>query len=141
MNISRPPLRGLLTSETFLDNKFRNRKYKHLLSCKPFMLNSKYIFFYSWILISLNVVITKDQLSGDNKTNLVFMMKPIITRETEREQRAERADTTRGSHYFCCDFRDRVSLVLLTMTDGKIFYPAPITSQKLTLSQYSHSQI
>ena len=53
------------------------------------MLNSKYIFFYSWILISLNVVITKDQLSGDNKTNLVFMMKPIITRETEREERAE----------------------------------------------------
>ena len=54
------------------------------------MLNSKYIFFYSWILISLNVVITKDQLSGDNKTNLVFRMKPIITRETETE--SERHD-------------------------------------------------
>ena len=139
MNISRPPLRGLLTSETFLDNKFRNRKYKHLLSCKPFMLNSKYIFFYSWILISLNVVITKDQLSGDNKTNLVFMMRPIITRHTERGESSHH--DTGFSFSICCDFRDRVLLLLLTMTDGKIFYPAPVTSQKLTLSQYSHSQI
>ena len=54
------------------------------------MLNFKYnIFFNSCILISLNVVITKDQLSGDNKTNLVFMMKPIITRETERREQRE----------------------------------------------------
>ena len=64
------------------------------------MLNSKYIFFYSWILISLNVVITKDQLSGDNKTNLVFMMKPIITRETEREQRAESSRHDTGFSLF-----------------------------------------
>lgn len=140
MNISRPPLCGFVTSETFFYN-FRNRKYKHLLSCTTscgaFLENSKLnIFSYSYILISLDVVITKDQLSGDNKTNLVFMMRPIITRETESSQH-----TTRGSHYICCDFRDRVSRLLLTMTDGKIFYPASITSQKLTLSQYSHSQI
>ena len=104
------------------------------------MVNSKLnVFFHSCILISLDVVITKDQLSGDNKTNLVFMMRPIITLETERAESSQH--TTRGSHYICRDFRDFVSRLLLTMTDGKIFYPASITSQKLTLSQYSHSQI
>lgn len=97
MNISRPPLCGFVTSETFF-YKFRNRKYKHLLSCNTscgaFLENSKLnIFSYSCILISLDVVITKDQLSGDNKTNLVFMMRPIITRETERRREQSTHDT------------------------------------------------
>ena len=127
MNISRPPLRGFVTSETFF-YKFRNRKYKHLLSCKALHGEFKIeYFFHSCILISLDVVITKDQLSGDNKTNLVFMMRPIITRETERAESSQH--TTRGSHYICRDFRDFVSRLLLTMTDGKIFYPASITSK------------
>ena len=54
-------------------------------------------------------------------------MRPIITRETERAESSQH--TTRGSHYICRDFRDFVSRLLLTMTDGKIFYPASITSK------------
>ena len=140
MNISRPPLRGFVTSETF-STSFETENISIFYLAKLALHGEFKIeyFLHSCILISLDVVITKDQLSGDNKTNLVFMMRPIITRETERAESSQH--TTRGSHYICRDFRDFVSRLLLTMTDGKIFYPASITSQKLTLSQYSHSQI
>ena len=92
-----------------------------------------YNIFYplSW---SLNVVIKGVRLRRDNKTNLVFMMRLIITRQTES------TDGRRAYYYLLWLAWSRVASIINNV-GREDFLSRPVTSQVDTFSIFSFSNL